>query len=115
LAAVPFVLGILLRLLSGRDLFVFFLGQTADAWVLSGLTMYGAILLGSTFSQNSFAYDGHGFAVFVTAPLDLGLVLRAKNLVPQRARGLRWQPAFSTWRTFDAARFSTWASPRWPW
>jgi ABC-2 type transport system permease protein len=81
LAAVPFVLGILLRLLSGRDLFVFFLGQTADAWVLSGLSVYGAILLGSTFSQNAFAYDGHGFAVFVTAPLDLGLVLRAKNLV----------------------------------
>lgn len=81
LAAVPFVLGILLRLLSGRDLFVFFLGGSADAWVLSGLSVYGAIVLGSTFSQNAFAYDGHGFAVFLSSPLELGLVLRAKNLV----------------------------------
>jgi ABC-2 type transport system permease protein len=81
LAAVPFVLGILLKLLSGRDLFVFFLGATADAWLLSGLTMYGAIVLGSTFSQNAFAYDGHGFSAFLSAPVELGLVLKAKNLV----------------------------------
>ncbi len=81
LAAVPFVLGILLKLLSGRALFVFFLGKAADAWLLSGLCLYGAMVLGSTFSQNAFAYDGHGFAAFLAAPLELGLVLRAKNLV----------------------------------
>lgn len=81
LAAVPFVLAILLKLLSGRDLFAFFLGASADAWLLGGLCVYGAIVLGSTFSQNAFAYDGHGFAVFLTAPLELGLVLKAKNLV----------------------------------
>lgn len=81
LAAVPFVLGILLKLLSGRDLFVFFLGDTADAWFLGGLCVYGAIVLGSTFSQNAFAYDGHGFSAFLSSPVDLGLVLRAKNLV----------------------------------
>jgi len=81
LAAVPFVLGILLKLLSGRDLFVFFLGQTADAWFLGGLCVYGAIVLGSTFSQNAFAYDGHGFSAFLSSPVDLGTVLLAKNLV----------------------------------
>ncbi|MEW6430828.1 MAG: hypothetical protein AB1730_04910 [Myxococcota bacterium] len=88
LAAVPFVLGILLKLLSGRDLFVFFLGDTADAWFLGGLCVYGAIVLGSTFSQNAFAYDGHGFSAFLSSPVDLGLVLRAKNLVHAAAGAL---------------------------
>jgi ABC-2 type transport system permease protein len=81
LVAVPFVLGILLKLLSGRALFVYLLGDAADAWVLGGLCVYGAIVLGSTFSQNAFAYDGHGFSAFLASPVDLGLVLRAKNLV----------------------------------
>lgn len=88
LAAVPFVLGILLKLLSGRDLFVFFLGATADAWFLGGLCVYGAIVLGSTFSQNAFAYDGHGFSAFLSSPVDLGLVLKAKNLVHAAAGAL---------------------------
>lgn len=88
LAAVPFVLGILLKLLSGRALFVFFLGDTADAWLLGGLCVYGAIVLGSTFSQNAFAYDGQGFSVFLAAPLELGLVLKAKNLVHATAGAL---------------------------
>ncbi len=81
LVSVPFVLGILFKLLSGRALFAFFFGQTTDAWLLGGLCVYGAIVMGSTFSQNAFAYDGHGFSAFVVAPIDLGLVLRAKNLV----------------------------------
>ena len=81
LVAVPFVLGILFKLLSGRSLFVYFLGATTDAWLLGGLCVYGAIVMGSTFSQNAFAYDGHGFSAFVAAPIELGLVLRAKNLV----------------------------------
>ena len=81
LVAVPFVLGILFKLLSGRALFVFFLGLTTDAWLLGGLCGYGAIVMGSTFSQNAFAYDGQGFSAFLAAPIDLGLVLRAKNLV----------------------------------
>lgn len=81
LVAVPFVLGILFKLLSGRSLFVFLLGETTDAWLLGGLCVYGAIVMGSTFSQNAFAYDGHGFSAFVAAPIELGLVLRAKNLV----------------------------------
>lgn len=81
LVAVPFVLGILLKLLSGRALFVFALGGSADAWLLGGLCTYGALVLGSTFSQNAFAYDGTGFAAFLAAPIALGQVLRAKNLV----------------------------------
>ncbi len=81
LVAVPFVLGILFKLLSGRALFVYVVGDTADAWLLGGLCVYGAIVMGSTFSQNAFAYDGHGFSAFLAAPIDLGLVLRAKNLV----------------------------------
>jgi ABC-2 type transport system permease protein len=81
LAAVPFVLAILLKLLSGRALFVFFLKDAADAWVMGGFAVYGAIVLSSTFSQNAFAYDGHGFVVFLAAPVPLGDVLRAKNVV----------------------------------
>lgn len=87
LVAVPFVLGILFKLLSGRALFVHFLGATADAWLLGGLCVYGAIVMGSTFSQNAFAYDGHGFSAFLVAPIELGLVLRAKNLVHALAGG----------------------------
>lgn len=87
LVSVPFVLAILLKLLSGRDLFVYFLGATADAWLLGGLSVYGAVVLGSTFSQNAFAYDGHGFASFSAAPISLGDVLKAKNLVHACAGG----------------------------
>lgn len=81
LASVPFVLAILLKVFSGRDLFVYFLGASADAWLMGGLCVYGAVVIASTFSQNTFAYDGHGFAAFLAAPMDLADVLRAKNLV----------------------------------
>ncbi|MCP3138943.1 hypothetical protein [Pyxidicoccus xibeiensis] len=81
LASVPFILAILLKLLSGRDLFVYLLGASADAWLMGGLCIYGAVVIASTFSQNTFAYDGQGFAVFLAAPLDLADVLRAKNRV----------------------------------
>jgi ABC-2 type transport system permease protein len=74
-------LSILLKIVSGRDLFVFFLGRTADAWVMGGLCLYSAIVIASTFSQNTFAYDGHGFTVFLSSPIELGRVLQAKNLV----------------------------------
>ena len=81
LAAVPFVLSILLKLLSGRALFAFLLGDTADAWVLGGLSIYSSVVIASTFSQNTFAYDGHGFSVFLASPIDLGDVMKAKNVV----------------------------------
>lgn len=85
LASVPFILAILLKLLSGRDLFVFLLGGSADAWLMGGLCIYGAVVIASTFSQNTFAYDGQGFAAFLAAPLDLADVLRAKNQVQSAA------------------------------
>lgn len=81
LASVPFILSILLKIVSGRDLFVFVLGKTADAWVMGGLCLYSAVVIASTFAQNTFAYDGHGFTVFLAAPVELGRVLKAKNLV----------------------------------
>jgi ABC-2 type transport system permease protein len=87
LVAVPFVIGILFKLLSGRALFAYFLKDSTDAWLLGGLCVYGAIVMGSTFSQNAFAYDGHGFSAFLAAPIDLGLVLRAKNVVHAAAGG----------------------------
>lgn len=81
LASVPFILAILIKLLSGRALFVYLLGRTADAWVMGGLCLYGAVVIASTFSQNMFGYDGHGLAVFLSAPVDLAWVVRAKNAV----------------------------------
>lgn len=88
LATVPFVLAILLKLLSGRALFAFILKDSADAWVMGSLALYGVVVMTSTFSQNAFAYDGHGFTVFLAAPLELSTVLRAKNLVHGAAGGL---------------------------
>lgn len=81
LASVPFVLAILLKLTSGRALFEYMLGASADAWLMGGLCIYGAVVMASTFSQNTFAYDGHGLAMLIAAPVELGDVLRAKNVV----------------------------------
>jgi ABC-2 type transport system permease protein len=87
LAAVPFVLAILLKLTSGRALFEYLLGASADAWLMGGLCIYGAVVMASTFSQNTFAYDGHGLAMLIAAPVELGDVLRAKNAVQGLAAG----------------------------
>jgi ABC-2 type transport system permease protein len=81
LAGVPFILAVLLRLLSGRDLFAHLLGPVADAWLMAGLALYGAILVLSTFAQNAFAYDGHGLRLVMSAPVPPALILQAKNLV----------------------------------
>jgi len=81
MAAVPFLLAILLRLVSARGLIAYLTGATADAWLLGFLCLYGAVVMCSTFSQNTFAYDGHGMRVFLSAPVDLRQVLSAKNLV----------------------------------
>jgi ABC-2 type transport system permease protein len=88
LASVPFVLAILMKLTSGRALFEFLLGASADAWLMGGLCIYGAVVMASTFSQNTFAYDGHGLALLIAAPVELGDVLRAKNLVQGSAAGV---------------------------
>jgi ABC-2 type transport system permease protein len=87
LASVPFVLAILLKLTSGRALFEYLLGASADAWLMGGLCIYGAVVMASTFSQNTFAYDGHGLAMLIAAPVELGDVLRAKNVVQGTAAG----------------------------
>ncbi|MHB8421043.1 MAG: hypothetical protein ACYDCL_23475 [Myxococcales bacterium] len=79
LASVPFLLAIVLRLLSGRELILFLAGRTADAWIVGGLSLYAAVVLGSTFSQNAFGYDGHGLAALLAAPVDPRAVLVAKN------------------------------------
>ncbi|HVE82446.1 MAG TPA: hypothetical protein VND93_06350 [Myxococcales bacterium] len=106
LASVPFVLAILLKLLSGRDLFVYLVGRTADAWLLGGFATYGAVVMAATFSQNMFAYDGHGFGLLLSAPVTLTQVMRAKNAVHGAAA-----LALSTLVTvFYAAYFRT-ASP----
>jgi ABC-2 type transport system permease protein len=81
LTAVPFVLGILLKLLSANALIAFLAPDNANAWLLTGLSLYGALVLASTFSQNAFAYDGHGLAALMAAPIELKQVLLAKNLV----------------------------------
>lgn len=81
LVSVPFILSILLKLLSARALFAYFLGDSVDLWLMGSLCLYGAVVIASTFSQNTFGYDGHGFVAFVAAPLPLGDVLKAKNLV----------------------------------
>ncbi|MET0402453.1 MAG: hypothetical protein ABW123_08620, partial [Cystobacter sp.] len=50
LAAVPFVLAILMKLTSARALAEYALGASADAWLLGGLSLYGAVVMASTFS-----------------------------------------------------------------
>ncbi|MFE8595811.1 hypothetical protein [Archangium violaceum] len=87
LASVPFVLAILMKLTSGRALFEYLLGASVDAWLMGGLCIYGAVVMASTFSQNTFAYDGHGLAMLIAAPVELGDVLRAKNVVQGTAAG----------------------------
>lgn len=81
LASVPFLLSILLGLLSGRELFVHFIGESADGWMMTSLALYSAVLFAATFGQNAFGYDGHGLGTLWAAPLEPGEVLRAKNLV----------------------------------
>ena len=79
LAAVPFVLSILLRLLSAPSLAHYALGAKADAALIAALALYGAMVMTSTFSQNAFGYDGRSFAALLASPVPLGRILRVKN------------------------------------
>lgn len=81
LCAVPFFLCILLHLVRARDLASAALGDSADAWLLTVLCAYGALVVSANFAQNAFAYDGHGLALLYAAPVPLRHVLVAKNLV----------------------------------
>ncbi len=81
LVSVPFVLAILLKITSARALLVFLFAVKADAVLLSGLCSYGALVMTATFSQNAFAYDGHGLALVYASPQRLDVTLLAKNVV----------------------------------
>ncbi|RMG13016.1 MAG: hypothetical protein D6729_15795 [Deltaproteobacteria bacterium] len=81
LAFVPLLLAVLIRVFSGRDLILHLVPARADAWLMGGLVLYAAIVFGTTFAQNIFGYDDRGFALYLSAPVDLGTVARAKNLV----------------------------------
>jgi len=80
LACVPFVLCIFIRVFSVRALFVYGMGEAADAFLMGALCLYAATLMTSTFAQNSFAYEGHAFFSLSSAPVEMAWVLRAKNL-----------------------------------
>ena len=60
MAALPFFLTILLKLVGARALAVAALGPQADAWLMGGVAAYGALVLGGGLAQNAFGYDGHG-------------------------------------------------------
>jgi ABC-2 type transport system permease protein len=110
LASVPFLLAILFRLLSGRDLIVFLAGNTASAWLIGSLCLYGAVVLGSTFSQNAFGYDGLGLAALLAAPFDPRALLLAKNrLHGLAAAGLALAVSLFVLVYFRHVRFVDWA------
>jgi ABC-2 type transport system permease protein len=88
LACVPFVLCIFIRVFSARTLFVYAVGNAADAFLMGALCLYSATLMTSTFAQNSFAYEGHAFFSLSSAPMDMAWVLRAKNIVQALAGAL---------------------------
>jgi len=88
LACVPFVLCIFIHLFSARTLFVYGMGEAADAMFMGALCLYSATLMTSTFAQNSFAYEGHAFFSLSCAPMDMAWVLRAKNMAQALAGAL---------------------------
>lgn len=81
MAALPFFLTILLKLVGARALAEVALGSQADAWLMGGVAAYGALVLGGGLSQNAFGYDGHGATLLLAAPVPPSLLLRAKNVV----------------------------------
>lgn len=81
MAALPFFLTILLKLVGARALAEAALGGQADAWLMGGVAAYGALVLGGGLSQNAFGYDGHGATLLMAAPVPPSMVLRAKNVV----------------------------------
>lgn len=81
LATVPFVLAILLKLLSARALAAYLFGPSAEVALLGGLAVYGALVMTSTFSQNAFGYDGRALRALLASPVPLGQVLAVKNRV----------------------------------
>lgn len=78
LAFVPLILAVAMRLLSLRPLVVFWRGESADAWIVAGLTAYGVVVFALTFAQNAFGYDGRSLGMLYAAPIDPREILRAK-------------------------------------
>ncbi len=78
--ALPFFLAILLKLVGARAFAEVLAGPQADAWIAGGLASYAALVVGTGLAQNLFGYDAEGTALFLAAPVDFRLVLRAKNL-----------------------------------
>ncbi|MDF1562320.1 MAG: hypothetical protein P1V51_04710 [Deltaproteobacteria bacterium] len=78
LAFVPLILAVAMRLLSLRPLVVHWRGESADAWIVAGLTSYGVVVFSLTFAQNAFGYDGRSLGMLLAAPLEPALILRAK-------------------------------------
>ena len=81
LCSVPFFLCILLKLVSARELAAAFFGEATDLWLLWVLCTYAGLVVGANFAQNIFAYDGAGLALLWAAPVRLGTIVAAKNLV----------------------------------
>jgi ABC-2 type transport system permease protein len=79
--ALPFFLAILLKLVGARALAEVVVGPQADAWLAGGLSSYGALVLGAGLAQNLFGYDAGGAGLLLQAPVDVALVIRAKNVV----------------------------------
>jgi len=75
---VPLVLAVAMRLLSMRPLIEFFVGELAQAWILTGLTLYGLTIFSLTFMQNAFGYDGRSLAWLLAAPITPRQIMRAK-------------------------------------
>lgn len=81
MAALPFFLTILLKLVGARALAETLWATRADAWLMGAVAAYGTVVLGGGLAQNAFGYDGHGAAALFAAPVAPSLLLRAKNLV----------------------------------
>jgi ABC-2 type transport system permease protein len=78
--ALPFFLGILLKLVGARELATALVGDTADAWLLGGLTSYASLVLAAGLAQNAFGFDGTGATLLLGAPVTSRTILLAKNL-----------------------------------
>lgn len=81
MAALPFFLAILLKLVGARALADAATGTHADAWLMGGVAAYAALVFGGGLSQNAFGYDGPATTMLFAAPIPPEMILRAKNLV----------------------------------
>ena len=81
LITVPLVLIIVLHLVSANALMVHFFGPISQLWLMAGVALYGAALLLLTFTHNTFAYDGRGLLLLMSAPITPLQMIQAKARV----------------------------------